>query len=77
MALLDELIHLQEVEGLHDGAFADKLGITRHYWWAIKNGRQAITIKVLRSVVRTYPGLSRQVITFLAGETREPNIKAA
>jgi transcriptional regulator with XRE-family HTH domain len=69
MALLNELLHQQQVEGLSDGDFARKLGITRHYWSAIKNGHQPITIKVLRAVVRTYPGLGKQVISYLAGES--------
>lgn len=66
--LIQKLIQLQTIEKLTDAEFARaKLGIHEKSWNRIKNGKAKGGEKFYRGVLRTYPGLTKEVTEYMSG----------
>jgi predicted transcriptional regulator len=53
---------------LSDGAFARRLGVSRPLWVAIRSGQRPVGLSLLRGVVRAFPDLEAEVLSFLQGD---------
>ena len=56
---------------LSDYKFTNILGIERTLWTNVRNGKRPITLTILKSIVRTYPELIPDVLTFLRDNNHE------
>ena len=64
--MLIELLQARQRElGLSDGAFARRLGVSRSLWIAVRSGRRAVGLNLLRGVVRAFPDLDDEVLDYL------------
>jgi len=63
--LLQALVEKQQAIQMNDREFAEYLGISRALWEAVRNHRRAISVRVLRRVITTFPELETDVLNFL------------
>lgn len=61
-SVIEDVKARQEAEGLANGPFAEKLGISRQMWESILNGTREPGMKVWRGIVRAYPDLSGTIL---------------
>lgn len=73
MKLINKLKTLQETEGLSDANFAKKLFVHRTTWIRIKTYQINMTVEFLRSVLKVYPGLKKEVDIFLSEDATTGN----
>lgn len=62
--LIYKLILRQQQEGLTDGAFANKLRISRQLWAMIKKNGKPIGSKLITGIIREYPELTVDVLVY-------------
>jgi len=67
MTLVDELIKRQKADGLSDGQFATKLGISRPLWWQVRSGHILPSRLFLQAVTRAYPELEPELLEEIRG----------
>jgi len=60
--LLQKLIEKQKLEGLSDGKFALKLGISRQLWQATRTGKMRIGERLITGVLKAFPELTVYVL---------------
>ena len=58
---IQELIKVQKARGLTDGDMAEKVGITRQWYFAIRTGKARPSVRTLRNVSMAFPSLSKSV----------------
>jgi len=63
--ILKNLQTRQAELNLIDARFAELLGISRPLWWMTRNGQREVNLSLLRGVVKAFPELHDQIITFL------------
>ena len=62
--LILKLKERQRQEGLTDGAFANKLRISRQLWGMIKKNGNPIGSKLITGIIREYPELVVDVLVY-------------
>ena len=62
--LIPKLKERQQQEGLTDGAFANKLRISRQLWGMIKRNNNPIGSKLITGIIREYPELTVDVLVY-------------
>ena len=62
--LIRKLKDRQHQEGLTDGAFANKLRISRQLWGMIKKNGNPIGSKLITGIIREYPELTVDVLVY-------------
>lgn len=68
------LIERQKAEGVPDGRFADRLGVSRPAWHAFKHGHRRPNRQSLQHIVRAYPDLTVKIVAlFLPDESTNVN----
>ena len=67
--LLERIKYQQQLEGLNDYKFSDKIGISHQLWQMIKVGKRPIGLTIIRAILKTYPHLAGDVFYFLTGSS--------
>ena len=62
--LIPKLKERQRQEGLTDGAFSNKLRISRQLWGMIKKNGNPIGSKLITGIIREYPELTVDVLVY-------------
>ena len=62
--LIRKLKERQQQEELTDGAFANKLRISRQLWGMIKRNNNPIGSKLITGIIREYPELTVDVLVY-------------
>ena len=58
---IQELIRVQDVRDLYDGEMANKIGCTRQWYWAIREGRAKPSVKFMNQVKQAFPEMAQCV----------------
>ena len=66
--LIDLLVGIQSIDLINDTKFAKRMGISRRLWGRTKQGDIVVGITLLKAIIRTYPDLIPDIITFLRGD---------
>lgn len=66
--LLHSLIKKQREKGLSHTEFAQSLGISRALWDLVRTGKRGFGEKTLSGIVRSYPELVPELLSFLRGD---------
>ncbi len=69
--LLSLLMEKQRGENLNDTEFANKLGISRSLWRQTRTGEREINQTLLAAVMKVYPELAPEILTFLRDSEKE------
>jgi len=64
--ICERLIDIQAREGLSDGKFAARLGITRQLWVGIRTGKLRLTERVAVRAVGAFPELGGDLLNAAA-----------
>ena len=63
--LVEALIQRQAKLDLSDGEMAVRLNVSRDLWNKVRRGEKAIGSKLLRGIMREFPDLAPEVLSFL------------
>lgn len=58
---IQELIKTQNTLDLYDGEMASKIGCTRQWYLAIRQGKAKPSVSILNKVVKAFPNMSQCV----------------
>ena len=70
MMIINQLVEIQRREGLTDTEIAQRLGFHPISWNRIKKGRANFGEKFLRAVLKAYPELTLDVMSYLQAKER-------
>ncbi len=56
-----ELIKVQDTLDLYDGEMAERIGCTRQWYLAIRQGKAKPSMKFMKQVKKAFPGMSQYV----------------
>ena len=58
---ITELIRVQDERDWYDGEMAEKIGCTRQWYWAIRQGRAKPSVKFMNQVKQAFPEMAQCV----------------
>lgn len=70
--VLQNLIAIQNREGLSDSAMARRIGLSRPHWNLIRNGKRSMTHAVAVRAAGAFPELTRDLIDIASVSVRTP-----
>ena len=63
--LIRALVARQKQLGAPNGAFAQRLGISRSLWVRLSTGERSVSLRLLRGALRAFPDLAALVLACL------------
>lgn len=69
--LVEQAMRLQEMHKLSDRQFARRLGVDPSSWSRVKRGLRPPGMKILRALVKEFPGLELAAYQYIASLRQE------
>jgi len=74
--LIERLKKYQSQLGLSNYKFAERLGISAELWRMMKLGKRAVSLSLLRGIMKAYPEMEEDVLIFLRGDVADTTSNA-